>query len=171
MVWGQCSRLLQIKLKANPKFDDMDNNSNVAVLLTEIKPLSKKTDENTLMYDGLHEAKAKWFRYPQSDDETLADHMWNFKDLCNGVDYHNGEVFFDRGMVQAEKKEDSDNNIVEASVEEYRARVINKAKAVAFINIADRKMYCKLLPIIREQHSFKISVYPKTLMDVFHLIH
>ena len=70
VVWGQCSKLLQNKLRANSKFDDMDNYSNVAVLLTEIKALGNKTDENTSEYDALHEAKSKLFRYQQSYDET-----------------------------------------------------------------------------------------------------
>ena len=45
--------------------------------------------------------------------------------------------------------------------------MIGKAKAVAFIKSANRKIYGKLLMSIREQHSFKIDVYPKTLADAY----
>ena len=110
-MWGQCSKLLQNKLKASTKFNEMDTNSNVAELLQEIKALSNRTDENTSTHDALHKAKAKLFRYQQSDGEALANHMQNFKDLCNGVEYYNGDVFFDKDMVQAEIKADAEKDI------------------------------------------------------------
>ena len=48
--------------------------------------------------------------------------------------------------------------------------MIGKAKAVAFIKSANRKTYGKLLMSIREQHSFKIDVYPKTLADAYKML-
>ena len=54
VVWGQCSRLLQNKLKSSNKCTDFDNNCNVAALLREIKTLSSKLEENTSTYDALH---------------------------------------------------------------------------------------------------------------------
>ena len=36
VVWGQCSKLLQNKLKSNPKYTSFDDNSDVVSLLTEI---------------------------------------------------------------------------------------------------------------------------------------
>ena len=111
VVWGQCSKLMQNKLKANPKYDTFNNASDVVTLLKEIKLLSNKIDENTSMYDALHEAKAKFYRYQQADNESLADHMRNFKDLCNSIEYHGGDTFFDNGMKEREIRADIENNI------------------------------------------------------------
>ena len=102
VVWGQCSKLIQNKLKASQKYTDLDNNNHVAALLIEIKLLSNKMEENMSTYDALHEAKLKFFRYQQAKDKTLADHMRNFKDLMNSIDYHGRDIFFNKEMVESE---------------------------------------------------------------------
>ena len=171
VVWGQCSKLLQNKLKANPKYDDFNNSSDVVMLLKEIKLLSNKIEENASSYDALHEAKTKLYRYQQGDNDSLADHMRNFKDLCNSVEYHGGDTFFDETMKENEIRADVKDDIpTDSSIDGYRNRVIGKAKAVAFLKSANRKTYGKLLMSIREQHSFKIDVYPKTLADAYEML-
>ena len=170
VVWGQCSKLLQNKLKSNNKYNSIDDNCDVVELLKEIKLMSNKIEENTSVYDALHEAKLKLYRYQQNDDETLADRMRNFKDLCNSVEYHRADAFFDKELADKEKRSDEDNNIPIATSDAYRERVIGKAKAVAFIKSANRKVYGKLLMSIRKQYSFKIDIYPKTLADAYEML-
>ena len=104
VVWGQCSKLLQNKLKLSSNYTEFDNNSDVAALLREIKNLCSKIEENTSVYDALHESKLKFYKYQQGDDETLADHMRNFKDLMNSVEYHGGDIFFDKDMMGRTKR-------------------------------------------------------------------
>ena len=170
VVWGQCSKLLHNKLKTNPKYSTFDDNSDVASLLTEIKTLSNQLEENISSCDALHEAKVKLYQYQQGDDETLADHMRNFKALCSTLDYHGGDTFFDKEMVEIEIREDIRANIKAKARNEYRVRVTERAKAMAFIKSANKKKYGKLLSTIREQHSFKIDVYPKTLVDAYQML-
>ena len=171
VVWGQCSKLLQNKLKASPKFTTFDDESDVIMLLTEVKRLSSKYEENTSAYDTLHEAKAKLFKYQQSDDESLADHMTNFKDLCSNIEYYSGDLFFDIDMVETEIREDIKNNVTtKKDRNEYRFRVVERAKAIAFIKCANRKRYGRLLSSIRQQHSFKNDVYPRTLADAYEML-
>ena len=107
VVWGQCSKLLQNKLKSSSQYTTFDTNSDVAALLKEFKTLSNKLEENTSTYDALHEAKVKFYLYQQSEDESLADHMRNFKDLISSIEYHEGDIFFDKDMMESEVKEDT----------------------------------------------------------------
>ena len=122
------------------------------------------------MYDALHEAKSKFYKYQQGDNESLADHMRNFKDLCSSIEYHGGDTFFNKDMQEREIRADVKDKITDTTGEEYRSRVVGKAKAVAFLKSANRKTYGKLLMSIREQHSFKIDVYPKTLADAYKML-
>ena len=86
-------------------------------------------EENTSVYDALHEAKTKFYRYQQSDKDTLTDHMYNFKD------------FFDKDMVTREMRADVTTGITPGmNRDNYRDRVIDKAKAVAFIKSSNRKL-------------------------------
>ena len=62
---------------------------------------------------------------------------------------------------------DIQNNVADTNRQECRERVIDKAKPVAFLKSANRKVYGKLLASIKEQHSFKINMYPKTLSNTY----
>ena len=139
-------------------------------LLIETKTLSNQIEENISSHDALHEAKAKLFQYQQGEDESLADHMDNFKSLCSTIDYRGGDVFFDIEMVEIEIREDIKNNVSKKDRDEYRMRVTERAKAMAFVKSTNKKRYGKLLATIREQHSFKIDVYPKTLVDAYEML-
>ena len=96
--------------------------------------------------------------------------MKNFKDLVNSIDYHGGDIFFDKEMTKHEMRQDIKDNKLKLSTEDYRTRVIEKSKAVAFIKSANKKTYGKLLSTIHDQHSFKIDVYPKTLADAYEML-
>ena len=136
---GKGSHLLQNKLKASSNYTEYDNNCDVAVLLNEIKTFSSKLEENTSMHNALHEAKVKFCRYQQKDNESLADYMQKFKDLMSSVKYHGGDIFFDKDTMKKEIKDDTKKNITKATTKEYRIRIIEKAKAVAFLKSANRK--------------------------------
>ena len=97
--------------------------------------------------------------------------MRNFKDLCNSVEYHGGDTFFDNTMKEREIRADVKDDIpTDSTTDGYRNRVSGKAKAVAFLKSANRKTYGKLLLSICEQHSFKIDVYPKTLANAYEML-
>ena len=112
----------------------------------------------------------KFYRYQQGEDKRLVDHMRNFKDLVGSIKYHGGDIFFDKDMMECEVKKDIKNNIKRAPPEEYRRRTTEKAKAVAFIKSVNRKTYGRLLNNVRDQHSFKIDIYPKTLADAYQVL-
>ena len=96
--------------------------------------------------------------------------MGNFKDFVNSVEYHGGDIFFDKDMMEYEVEEDANNNVQKSTTEEYRRRTIEKAKAVAFTKSENRKTYGRLLNNIRDQQSFKIDVYPKSLADAYEML-
>ena len=70
-------------------------------------------------------------------------------------------------MTEHEMRQDIKDIKLKLSTKDYRTRVIEKSKAVAFIKSANKKTYGKRLSTIHDQHSFKIDVYPKTLADAY----
>ena len=92
-----------------------------------------------MIYNALHEAKMNFYKYHQSDDKSLADHMRNFKDLINSVEYHGGDIFYDKEMVQYEMRIDLKNKVSDTNTVDYRPRIMEKAKAVAFIKSSNKK--------------------------------
>ena len=54
---------MQHKLKALKNYKKMDTANDLVQLLKEIKILGNKIEENTSIYEALHDAKAKLFSY------------------------------------------------------------------------------------------------------------
>jgi len=73
-------------------------------------------------------------------------------------------------MLQYETNLDIKRNVVPVSVKEYKRRIEQKSTAMCFLKGANSKRYGKLINSIREQHSFKIDVYPKTIVEAYELL-
>ena len=72
--------------------------------------------------------------------------------------------------MQYKRQEDTKGKKPSMDNEDYRSRIVEKAKAVAFLKSANQKTYGRLLNSIPEQHSFKINVYPMSLSDVYEML-
>ena len=77
-------------------------------------------EEITSIYDVLHEDKVKFYKLQQGDDETLADYMRHFKDLCNSIEYHGVGVFNDKKMAKKEMRTDIEINKISHKGNKYR---------------------------------------------------
>ena len=86
----------------------MDKSNNSVELLKQIKILGNKVEENTSINEALYDAKAKLFLYKQKEDKTLADHVWNIKDLINTVEHYGGDIFYNQDMAQHEANQDKE---------------------------------------------------------------
>ena len=78
-------------------------------------------EENTWAYNALHKAKTKFYTYQQADNKTLADYMHNFNNLCTNIEYHGGDIFFDKDMVKREMRADiCKDKTITVDRDEYR---------------------------------------------------
>ena len=170
VAWGQYSKLLQDKLKALPNFKSIDDSNNLVQLLKEVKMLNYKINDNISPYEALHDAKVKLYTYQQRDDETLAEHVRNFKDLVAVVDYYGGDPFYDKRMTEKEMNKDKEKGVLLRTAAEYKKMVTDQAKAVALLRSACRKKYGRLMSNIYDQYSFKIDVYPNNITEAYDLL-
>lgn len=81
---------MQHKLKALKNYQKMDRSNDLVQLLKEIKFFSNKIEENTSIYKALHDAKTRLYLYKQKEDESLEDHIHNFKDLVGTIEHYWG---------------------------------------------------------------------------------
>ena len=81
---------------------------------------------------AMYKAKVRLYTYYQGPDNSLANHMNNFKDLMNSIEYHGGEPFYDEKIVKYEKHTAIESGEKKAPIEEYRKRSINKSKDICF---------------------------------------
>jgi hypothetical protein len=177
IVWGQCSRLMQNKLRAIAHFQTIENDGNVTELLKEIRGVSHQLEANTSVYDSLHEAKRKFYTYRQGDNESNAKHLQNYKSIVEVIEHFGGNIFRYLALVKFEKEKDrklgtlsaEDENTTE-TILHYERVVREKMMAVAFLKSANNKRYDVLMKSIRENFAFGMDVYPSTLHAAYELL-
>ena len=170
VVWGQCSQLLQNKLTGLKSYEKMDLSNDVVKLLKEIKILGNKVEDKASEYEALFDAKRQLFRYQQKEDESLADHLRNFNDIVHMIEHYGGDIFYDKDMARMEADRDKEKGVKALTITGYNQRVIDKNMAICLLKTACQKRYGWLLQDLRNQHSYKIDVFPTNVTDMYGLL-
>lgn len=125
------------------------------------------------MYGSLDEAKRKFYVYRQSDDDSNAKHLQNFKNIVDVIEHFGGDIFQDKALIEHER-EKYGNPIDEYDIQEHERflekKVRDKMMAVAFLRRANTKRYDNLILRIRDQFAFGQDVYPKKLTAAYELL-
>ena len=74
------------------------------------------------------------------------------------------------GLVKIEREKDVEKGLTGKSDVDYKKVVREKMLGIVFIKRANDKVYTKLITSIRDQHSFKKDVYPKSLHEAYKLL-
>ena len=170
IVWGQCSTLMQNKLKASGKFDERDTNGDVTWLLKEIRSVSHQLEANVSLYDSVDEAKKSYYLYKQAPEDANATHLKNYRTNVEVVKHFGSDLFNDEALIDYEKNKDKTEGKATDSDEKYAEKVREKMMGVALLKRADDERYAELKLSIRDQFAFGIDVYPKTLNGAYDLL-
>ena len=158
------------KINNDKNFTTIETKGDVTVLLKEIRSIVLQIETNTSLYDALDEANALYYSYKQEDGESNAKHLRNFKSIVLAVEHLGGSMFADDALVNLEKEKDVKEGVAARQEEEYRGIVRGKMLGVAFLKRANQHKYNKLMTSIRDQHSFKKDVYPKSIPEAYKLL-
>ena len=71
--------------------------------MKEIRIISHELKVNVSVYNTLHEAKTRLYRYFQGEEETIGNHLKNIKELISVVKHFGGEVSADKGLIRFKK--------------------------------------------------------------------
>ena len=76
VIWGQCSPMMQVKLKVEftargKSIDDKD----VMLLLKAIKGVSHRCDSTINPYEAVDEGKRKWYALHQGPNDSPVDFL------------------------------------------------------------------------------------------------
>ena len=123
----------------------------------------------------MDDAKALFYTNKQVHDESDADYLTKFKDICQVIEHYGGNLGDDQALIDEELV-----NLVilayatDKEKEEYRVkariRAKNKALAIAFLKRSDKARYGQLLTDLKKQHSRGTDQYPKTVTEAYNLL-
>ena len=102
VLWGQCTDTMKTKIKALANFKTMSEHSNSLTLLKEIKGISYRFESRDNIYMSMDDAKALFYTNKQSHDESNANYLTKFKDMCEVIKHYGGSLCDDKAMIKEE---------------------------------------------------------------------
>ena len=177
VLWGQCSDTMKTKIKALANFETMSDHSNSLTLLKEIKGISYRFESRDNIYMSMDDAKALFYTNKQAHDESNADYLTKFKDMCEVIEHYGGSLCDDEAMIVEElanliaqdpsklKKEDKEDYRADA-----HALAKNKALAMTFLKRSDKGRFGQIPTDLKNQYSRGTNQYPETVMEAYNLL-
>jgi len=170
VVWAQTSDLLRNEIQ---EFEDFDNKvrktGDVAMLLKLIKDATHDIGQKVNKYDKVDEIQRQFFTYRQMPEDDNATHLKKFKDFVEVLDNHKIDMFYDKMLIEHEKKEDSKQGANAKTDEEYRKIVRSKKMAICFLRRSNLRTYAPILDNLRDQYLLNQDNYPTSLEGAYSL--
>ena len=92
ITWGQCSKLMKNRLEAGQGFKIINDDGDIAKLLTEIRGVSNEVEVSSNVYDALDEIKRRYYNYYQGDNDSNMKHIQALNDLVASIEHHGGNI-------------------------------------------------------------------------------
>ena len=169
IIVEQCSELIQNRLQAEKNYEIMLNSRDVVGMLKAIRAISSQVETNISIYDAVDEAKRRYYRSYQLEEDTNATFLNDYKSVIDTMEHYKSNIYEDTGLISYELDAAAAKGDI---LEEKDARVIvkNKMQGLDLIKKADRKRYGGLLTSIRDKFALGIDVYPTSLNKAYDLL-
>ena len=164
IVWGQCSELMQNRIIAHKDYEAIRDDGNVAELLKLIRTISTQVETNVSIYDTIDEAKRRYYRMYQGEEDTNATYLNDYRAAIDTLDHYESSIFEDPALIAYERDE------VTLTDKQIKTIVKDKMQEIDFLIKSDRSRYASLLTGIRDKFALGIDVYPKSLNKAYDII-
>ena len=148
-------------------FDAIEDNKNSANLVREAKGISYEYDGHPNPYLVLNNAKTKYYKYFQKENNTNLLHFNTFRALAEVVEHHGRNIRNDNALVDLEIKKISPGEDIDSIGDEkltlFRAISRSKALAIGFVKRSDHARYGELIGSLENQYSSGTDQYPTDL--------
>ena len=100
VIWGQCSNMMQTKLKALPEYDTKAKEKDCVWLLKEIKGIMNHFDGSKYIYVSLDDATEEYYRYRQGNSQPLDSYYKTFKAHVEVLEHYRANVGGDTAFLK-----------------------------------------------------------------------
>ena len=165
---------MRAKLGAADGFNTIENEKETDKLLREVKGISYEYDGHRNPYLALDDAKTKYYKYYQKENETNVSHFNTFRALAEVVEHHGGDIGRDDALVNLEIKKvlpkEDINTVGSEKLTLFRSISRSKALAIGFIKRSDRGRYGDLIDDLENHFSRGTDQYPPDLPKALNTI-
>jgi hypothetical protein len=173
VLWGQCSDTMKTKIRSITVYDTMSEHSDSLTLLKEIKGISYRFESKDNLYMSMDDAKALFYTNKQAHDESNADYLNKFKDMCQVIEHYGGSLCDDKATIDQEEITIQLNDSKDTNEEiriEAKDIAKNKSMAMAFLKRSDKGRYGQLLTDLKNQYSRGTDQYPVSVTEAYNLL-
>lgn len=159
---AMCTKAMKNRVKAEDKFEQAEDDSDVLVLSEMIKSLSYSASD--LKYPQMQavEALMNLILARQQEGEDLVDYYRRFNNLADILELTFGDL---NPVKIAEKDTDYALNQPKVLAEERK-----KLLAFMFMNGADKKVFGYLMKSLKSDYSLNNDQYPETVEDALQVL-
>ena len=172
VIWSQCSKAMQAKIKATNNYEDILDNNDSLWLLEAIKGIAYKFESQKSIYVALDNAKGQFYSARQGQNKTSLAYLTRFKDMTAVIKHYGGTVGVDQAFMLKELRQ---VNITKAKASDAKKRNIwpllrKKHMPLAFLRCADNNRYALLTTDLENQFTCGNDQYPKNITDAYYSV-
>ena len=167
VAWGQCSKRMQDRLKAEDNYEALASEMNVAKLLKLIKVVGIKFEGNVCLDESLWEAKHRFLTYRQGDYDSNSAHIRNIKLLHEVIEHYGGGIFEDGSLFDKARERFDELGKFSKTDKECKKAAKERGLAIHALRTSKHK---GVLKMVRDNFIMKEDKYPATLEEAYEML-
>ena len=158
IIYGQCTKAMQAKIKSRSDFESKILNNPIE-LLNAIEEYSFSFQSNRYPFSVVTDSIKSLVNLKQREEESLLDYTARFKSARDVMISHLGGP-----IILSKILEEEDNTYMPGNTDSEE-KAFKRWLAYLYINNCDRSKYGSLVTKLQEDYSLKKDEYPETLLD------
>lgn len=169
LIWGQCTEALQAKLQGLDNYDQLNEESDVLVLLKEMRKIAFNFQMHKYSHLALNETKQRFYHLIQGKSTSNQDYLKKSNNIVNVIEHCGGQIGGEPGPLESTLTNLGYNANDFTLMEFMEAYEVVKEEhlAVCFLYGADRIRYGDLMRSFENSYIEWNDRYPKTLNDAY----
>ena len=172
LIIGQCTDLLQSKLKQQAQWSDISQEQDGIALISLIKTITFKFEDQKFLPLALYQSKANLYALRQSN-MTNHEYLQRFQNLVDVASAYNGQLY-DWSILNI-IQEWIHPGVAYETITEAEKLIVNSSASelyqlTMFLHQSDRRRYGKLLHELENDFTKGNDDYPDTLVKAYHLL-
>jgi hypothetical protein len=173
IVWGQCSPMIQSKLKSLDHYSTKSIECDCIWLLKEIQGITHRFEGTRNIFISLDDAWCNYYSYKQGPNQSLHEYLKDYRSLVQVLE-HYGAAIGSEGPYLDSLREQVRAETYAVTEEEYKANKITAAKqqtiAIVFLKRANKRRYGGLWTELENNFTCGQDHYPPDLTNAYNLL-
>ena len=170
LVKGQCSDIIQAKLKALDNYNTMETNSNLIELLKSPKGITYNFNNQQYVPQLLYDTMSNFYHFRQPKDMTMIKYLEAFTNLVDIIEQYKGTIGHDQALLENDPTYKALNTPTDNQTTEAKDHCREQFLAYALIAKANPNRFGHLQKELDNNFAKGNNQYPKMIMKAYQLL-